>query len=365
MKYIYNDKQYNSRTEAIKAYDPQLQKPILLAAPEVQDHGFDWSQEPSQSLDELYKNKATQLRDQYDYLILMYSGGSDSHQVFRTFLDNNIPLDVVITLCPLDMIDDAKKHPDLNCLQLILEHELAVLPRFKKYANPNIDFKVFDMSSFIKRNFNNDSLIADQGEALGWAQWFQTLRNIFQTKMVQIYIDKRGWEGKKVGLIKGCDKPLLTRRAVDNHLLVSFDEFGTYQSLVKTNKLYELNFNPIRFFWDDLSIVSKQAHIVKQALETDSNFNEEFVGLKVYDIRRDSSYFKKLIYPSTYEPNVFQQKIKNKEDDELFGYFFGNYGMGLIERLKAPNIQGYELRFNKIKFHTAHHDIGLIKKRGA
>ena len=42
------------------------------------------------SLKELYKERALQLREKYDYLILNYSGGSDSWTILNTFLENNI-----------------------------------------------------------------------------------------------------------------------------------------------------------------------------------------------------------------------------------------------------------------------------------
>jgi hypothetical protein len=47
------------------------------------------------SLQSLYKKRAQQLRDKYDYLILYFSGGADSYNVLRSFLDNGIKLDEV------------------------------------------------------------------------------------------------------------------------------------------------------------------------------------------------------------------------------------------------------------------------------
>lgn len=47
------------------------------------------------SLNYLYSERAQQLRDQYDYLILYFSGGADSYNVLRSFFDNNIHLDEV------------------------------------------------------------------------------------------------------------------------------------------------------------------------------------------------------------------------------------------------------------------------------
>ncbi len=37
----------------------------------------DWSKEPSESLEELYQQRAQQLRDEYDYVVLCLSGGDD------------------------------------------------------------------------------------------------------------------------------------------------------------------------------------------------------------------------------------------------------------------------------------------------
>ena len=56
---------------------------------------FDRSQLGKFSLQEVYKQRAQQLRDQYDYLILYFSGGADSYNVLRSFIDNNIKLDEV------------------------------------------------------------------------------------------------------------------------------------------------------------------------------------------------------------------------------------------------------------------------------
>ena len=53
---------------------------------------LDWSKEPTETLDEMYKDRALQLRDEYDYLILSFSGGSDCNNILRSFIDNNINL---------------------------------------------------------------------------------------------------------------------------------------------------------------------------------------------------------------------------------------------------------------------------------
>jgi len=57
----------------------------------------DWTQEPDTDIYELYRQRALQIRENYDHVVLLYSGGSDSVAVLRTFLDNNIKLDEIVT----------------------------------------------------------------------------------------------------------------------------------------------------------------------------------------------------------------------------------------------------------------------------
>ena len=54
------------------------------------------TQEPSASWNELLRIRCQQLRDRYNHLALMYSGGWDSHTALMAFVDNNIKLDEII-----------------------------------------------------------------------------------------------------------------------------------------------------------------------------------------------------------------------------------------------------------------------------
>lgn len=60
-----------------------------------QFNNFNWLIEPLETFDELCALRAHQLRDSGKYLRLWYSGGSDSHTVLTTFLNNNIHLDEI------------------------------------------------------------------------------------------------------------------------------------------------------------------------------------------------------------------------------------------------------------------------------
>jgi hypothetical protein len=63
------------------------------------DHEYDkhdWTQEPDASLELLMDSYAKQLRNQYQRLILLWSGGTDSHTIYNVFKRNRIHLDEII-----------------------------------------------------------------------------------------------------------------------------------------------------------------------------------------------------------------------------------------------------------------------------
>lgn len=57
---------------------------------------YDWTRCPSFSLDYLYQQRAEQLRNSYDKIVIFYSGGSDSQTVLDTFVKHRVPIDHVV-----------------------------------------------------------------------------------------------------------------------------------------------------------------------------------------------------------------------------------------------------------------------------
>ena len=66
----------------------------------VHDAGFwdtvNWTKEPTETFEELLGRRCRQLRDKYNYLILYYSGGSDSDTVLQSFINSGVHLDEVV-----------------------------------------------------------------------------------------------------------------------------------------------------------------------------------------------------------------------------------------------------------------------------
>ena len=57
---------------------------------------LDWTQEPVESFDELMLRHAQRLRNQYERVVLLWSGGTDSHTIYNTFVRNNLHIDEIV-----------------------------------------------------------------------------------------------------------------------------------------------------------------------------------------------------------------------------------------------------------------------------
>jgi hypothetical protein len=105
----------------------------------------------------LYKERAEQLRDNYDYLVLHYSGGSDSHNVLHTFLSNNIKLDEVSVRWAKPLRDGkfyTANTTDTSARNGVSEWDYAIKPELEKLAisHPEIKINVVDFTDNLNSN---------------------------------------------------------------------------------------------------------------------------------------------------------------------------------------------------------------------
>ena len=71
---------------------------------------YNWTVEPDISITELYKQRAQQIRDTYDYVVLMYSGGADSFNVLNSFLSNDIKIDEIASFTNYEATGDRENY---------------------------------------------------------------------------------------------------------------------------------------------------------------------------------------------------------------------------------------------------------------
>lgn len=228
---------------------------------------FDWSVEPTETIDELYVKRARQLREKYDYLVLMYSGGIDSHVVLHTFLDNNIKIDEIIVCTNLKYL--SKKH---KFNQEVFE---TAIPRLEslKLSEKNIKINIVDVGELISKQYlDNTQLNNFLYNANGTlSTWTIAIRSwLFKLQQQhQIEISK---SGNKIGYIWGLDKPAI--RIENNNYCFKYDDSAPDFACKNffSKKVYG---NELSNFTDEAFYVSKevpeltikQAHLICSELK--------------------------------------------------------------------------------------------------
>ncbi len=92
--YEVGHQKYYSKIQALFAAQSSKQ-PIRYNCNDALFSQHRWDIEPVETLETLYAQRAEQIRNSYDYLILHFSGGTDSANIMETFIRNNIHLDEV------------------------------------------------------------------------------------------------------------------------------------------------------------------------------------------------------------------------------------------------------------------------------
>jgi hypothetical protein len=174
---------------------------------------YDWTIEPPMSLDMLYAERARQLREQFDYIIIMASGGADSTNVIKSFLDNNIRIDEIVAAAPVSGLKNWKINlNDKSANNMITETMVSQLPLLDSLSktHPNIKLTVHDYFQDILE-MKTDSWIYES--ASHWIHFSGATRHSLDKFP---HIKKIAESGKKIGVIYGIDKPIICRGTAGN-----------------------------------------------------------------------------------------------------------------------------------------------------
>lgn len=200
---------------------------------------------PITDLEALYKNRALQLRESYDYLVLNFSGGVDSTTILETFLKNNIKLDEVYVRWPKKMIDSGRYKPDrfdLSATNMLSEWDFSIKPKLDWLRNnrPDIKIVIDDWVDDIKNVIITEDLLFKQNHNFG-------LVNFGFSEIVSenaIFYESKG---KRIGNIFGIDKPAVFYDAQHDKFKMCFQDFvimpaGNQHSHGKLDTISRINF---------------------------------------------------------------------------------------------------------------------------
>lgn len=226
---------------------------------------FDWTVPIPEGIDELYKRRAQQLRDKYDYVSLFFSGGVDSTNVLHAFIDNGIQLDEVVMFKPRCHVHNPlATTPSDN---MYSELEFAALPHLQKYlVGSGVKVRTIYFEDALDTLLRNNA----------YASQFYKLNFLTPTALARVAmaVTDPDWKslydaGKNVAHIQGVDRPLLTKQGT-GYNFAFHDYVATFvfepAEVNETSERLKKHQHQEFFYWtpDLPKLAIKQAQIAKQ-----------------------------------------------------------------------------------------------------
>jgi hypothetical protein len=271
-------------------------------------NSYDWSIEPQINLDYLYDLRASQIREEYDYVILSYSGGSDSHNILESFLRQGLFIDEIVTNWALDItsnyiITDEKVKDAWNNNAEFYLHTKNQLDYIKN-KSPNTRITLLDTSKSILDSLLNNLNVDwidnknDVFSATGAFQW-----NPLYFSELRKRLDKLN----RVAYVIGIDKPRLIIK--ENKLYLYFLDKPTGIVPIQENIVEYTNITTVFFYWSPNScdLLCKQAHTVLKYIKASNNvIKKVWESLDPIFVRKVQEILLRNILYTTWDNNWFQ-----------------------------------------------------------
>lgn len=283
-----------------------------------------WQQEPGSDLNELYRIRAQQLRDRYDYIRLEFSGGGDSATTLYSFLLNGIHLDEVVFRYPKSGEKDVNVDPyNTRAENTLSEWTFAAKPmlHWVKTNYPAVKITIHDYSTDMLDGAHDETWVFNSKD------YFQP-GHVFKHDNLAVE-DHRllADAGKKICILYGVDKTKICIRENKWHAYFMDVQANHSNSIMQE---YNNMANEYFFWTPDLpEIVIKQAHIIKNWFSLPHNKHLQYlIRWPNYDFTQRTTYehvIKPLIYPD-FDPMTWQtSKPTNSFYNEMDYWFYKNF----------------------------------------
>jgi hypothetical protein len=324
--YLVGWKKFYNKTLALIESQTVGYQPLWIFNDDVYS-SIDWSVPIDETLESIYTRRAVQLREQYDYLVLYYSGGSDSHNILYTFLKNNIFIDEIVMQIP-EMDRNNLNGWDTSGRNVYGEIDAVATPQLqylKNILNPNTKIRYQDISKPVLELLEKDdwfelhptgNLISITGGVARQAV------NMYDTTILSL-----ASSGKQACQIVGVDKPLVYFDGTDYYAFFA-DNSAQHCSPVELNRdYYEIFHNHFVtefFYWtpDMPEIVVKQAQEIKQACELDPSKQLLWTQTFSKHIGEYRTVMHPIIYPGVGTPSFQTDKPPSTIIREMDSWFW-------------------------------------------
>ena len=267
--YLVDGLKFDSKIQAA-LFATQVNKPMTWYFNTDLFNAYDWTVEPEKTLDQLYNQRAKELRERYDYIILSYSGGSDSHNILMSFIRQGLHIDEIVVN---HMTDAWNRFVVLNPTQTAswntgAEHSLQTIPRLKEVEHliPNTKITILDLSQNL---FDAFTSYGDASWVLGRKEGLNPLNVTRYNYAYFTNIRKQFDKGYKIAMVVGIEKP---RTVIENGIFkLYFIDKGVNIVPIDDNFKEYSNSSLEFFYWskDAVTLLCKQAHVLKRFVEGD------------------------------------------------------------------------------------------------
>lgn len=295
---------------------------------------LDWSQRLGLDIRTLYRQRAQQLRDRYNYLIVGWSGGGDSSTVLYSFLNNGIHLDEVVVMWPITQTKGRyQPSRDTICSNILSEWDLAIQPQIEelKSRHPNLKITVLDYMQDLSTNEDkDDTILILEKNNYGSLQKYRAADDLLEQRTKKYH---------DVAWIMGASPVCID--LYDEWLMVKFNDLLANPGPKSDYTATGLRRNVELFYWSpDLpELVREQAHMMLDYYI----LHPEAIPLTLDWLRLDRSnigfyqahqkqseelrrqIIKSVVYPD-YPQDIFQA-VKPKDyvyQTEMFEWFWSN-----------------------------------------
>jgi hypothetical protein len=202
---------------------------------------IDWRQKITLDLPTLYRIRALQIRDTYDYVIVTYSGGADSQNVLDAFLNNNIRLDEIVIWHDKDITQTDNNRTNSEALGVALKRAERIVAE-----RPEIRLRVLGSMETVNAFHANKDFDAKLLINQPWGSIMVPQRRGYWKNLVDDY-RKLVDLNKKVAVVWGYDKPNITYdRAQDKYYTYFEDRAQGYLPTA-----LDLPIDNVLFYWSE------------------------------------------------------------------------------------------------------------------
>lgn len=143
--YHVGDKKTYNKVQAIIWANEQVDKIGFYFMDDIFDQ-MNWPTEPSDDFNSLLASRAKQIREQYDWVSISYSGGYDSQTIVDAFMSNGLLLDEIVVLKKTYMPDD-------DWQNIEADSAIAQARLYKNHVWPKLSIKIIELSVVHTRDF--------------------------------------------------------------------------------------------------------------------------------------------------------------------------------------------------------------------